>query len=356
MKPVLAPNSNATRKGAASLRTLVAGVGAMIALSACQKAADPSFSLLPDSASFQSTTSFSPRPVDILWVVDNSGSMWTSQNNLANNFGSFIADFQTKNYDFRMAVTATDGWQGKYLGNQATMTRWRSSSPSRGSSGFTVLDRNNPSLTNNFMTNILQGTSGTGDERAFESMEDALNYSPNADFRRSGAYLTVIILSDEEDNSRDNPNWNSGSLYPLTRYTSLLEGLAGAGNYSVNAITILDSTCRSSLGLTGLPETTRYQQLATMTGGRSMSLCNPFTDVLSAITDTILQGASRFVLDREPIPASIVVRVDGTLVPNNPTNGWTYEATTMEIRFHGSAIPSAGSNIQVSFDPVRPRT
>ena len=49
--------------------------------------------------------------VDILWVVDTSGSMAPYQDNLAQNFNSFISSFATKGFDFHMAVVGTDAWK-----------------------------------------------------------------------------------------------------------------------------------------------------------------------------------------------------------------------------------------------------
>src|SRR5690606_21483555 len=47
--------------------------------------------------------------VDILWVIDNSGSMGNEQADLADNFNLFIQDFITRGIDFKMAITTTDG-------------------------------------------------------------------------------------------------------------------------------------------------------------------------------------------------------------------------------------------------------
>ena len=62
--------------------------------------------------------------VDILWVVDNSGSMEDSQENLARNFNSFINRFVDENtdqlVDFQMAIITTDLLQedGKFVGGR----------------------------------------------------------------------------------------------------------------------------------------------------------------------------------------------------------------------------------------------
>ncbi|MGM0556601.1 MAG: hypothetical protein ACQEVA_09520 [Myxococcota bacterium] len=66
---------------------------------------------------------FSPQTaesVDILWVIDSSGSMCQEQKALADNFDAFIDDFGKQNIDFHMGVTTThqtpegSGWSFPY--------------------------------------------------------------------------------------------------------------------------------------------------------------------------------------------------------------------------------------------------
>ncbi len=49
-----------------------------------------------------------PPPVDVLFVVDNSGSMEQEQTKLAANFATFIQYFIDLELDFQLAVVTTD--------------------------------------------------------------------------------------------------------------------------------------------------------------------------------------------------------------------------------------------------------
>src|SRR3954451_2663334 len=69
------------------------------------------YSILPDSSNFRQSADKVQSKVDLLWVIDNSASMETSQNNIANNFKSFISGFANNGYDFQIAVTTTSAWQ-----------------------------------------------------------------------------------------------------------------------------------------------------------------------------------------------------------------------------------------------------
>src|SRR5690606_10831447 len=56
---------------------------------------------------FQQTAS-ETKKLDIVWVIDDSGSMGDEQASLGWNFSSFIDEFIQKDVDFKMAITTTD--------------------------------------------------------------------------------------------------------------------------------------------------------------------------------------------------------------------------------------------------------
>lgn len=375
-------------------------VSLAVSLLACEKS-NRTFSLLDAASSFDQSAVYEPRKVDILWVVDNSGSMATSQQNLADNFNSFINRFQEKESDFHMAVTGTDAWRAQYSSNNdfksiyLNMRRgpivgnssvgW-SFSPD---SGVSIMDKFTNNLTSVFINNAKLGIAGSGDERAFASMIDVLNHNGNASFRRPGALLAVIILSDEDDLSSNTStffalsdyedendshpvvlpvNTTPNSLYqlyqdprliPVSNYKTSLDSLVGAGNYTVNAIAVKDTDCRYELNHpAGQPASMgkrigrRYMELTEMTGGQSYSLCDDFGVSLDLISESLIKLTSTFKLDRAPVPSTIQVFVNGSLVPNDPVNGWTYNAADMTVTFAAAAVPSEGDNIQIYFTPL----
>lgn len=75
-------------------RALVGGFCLMVGLGACGPRAQ--FGFVPESDTFKQNESSTNKKIDILWVVDNSGSMDTSQKNLAANVGQFIEEFQKR--------------------------------------------------------------------------------------------------------------------------------------------------------------------------------------------------------------------------------------------------------------------
>lgn len=341
-------------------------LASLLGTAGCEKG-DRSYSLLSDSKSFNQNITYQPKKIDILWIVDNSGSMSSSQAQLTQSFPAFINRMQSLNFDFRMAVTTTDSWAGIYSGNQ-NLFRVRDGAGAN-HSGVFVMNPQTPNLPSVFTVNSTQGTLGNGDERAFQSMRAVLNYTGNSDFRRPGSHLAIIVVSDEDDfsansSSYQNNNYNSGNIIPVSTFTTFLNGLAGTNdiangvhNWSFNTVAILDNACRNELNasFSGRIIGQRYIQLSNASGGAVTSLCDDFGTSLQLIQDTILTASSVFQLDREPIPATIRVTVDGQSVVENSTNGWSYNATSNQVAFHGSAIPNAGASVIISFDPAAPK-
>ncbi len=222
-----------------------------------------------------------------------------------------------------------------------------------------------------FISNIQTGTTGSSDERAFHSFQEALiNTTNKAEFRRDDAFLSVIIVSDEDDFSHTDyltgikgyyltENYNDPNIHTIKSYVDFLDSYTlslpgGVKNYSVNSISAMDQACVDQLqldGFTGRKIAQRYMALADATGGIKSSLCGNFGDSLALISDKILELSNVFKLDREPIPETIHVFVNNVEILQDPINGWTYDPVAMTISFHGVSIPPASAIIQIPFQP-----
>lgn len=319
-----------------------------------------SFSILQDSNIFYQNGGNLNSKIDILWVIDNSGSMDTSQQNVANNFNSFINGFVTKNLDFKLAVIDTGAWQTQFTGNKS-QSRFRDG-VGNNHSGVFVITPSTPNIIQTFMTNVLLGTNGTGDERMHSSFIQGLTNSLNAGFMRPDSHLAIINLTDEDDFSHDTGtatrNYNDPSLIPISNYVSWLDNFTGTSGatrrYSVSTVSIQDQACVTQLNQgssTGRIVSQRVNALVDATNGVKISLCGNFATGLGAIANNIIELSTQFFMDREPIPESIEVYVNDVLVPQDIANGWTYNPAAFSVVFHGSAIPTQGSKIYVKFDP-----
>lgn len=320
------------------------------------------FSILSASDKFTQDTTYVPRQLDILFVVDNSGSMSSSQTNLATNFPSFINFFKNKGYDFKIAVTTTDAYYGDQFVNSGCgslcnveQTRFRSQSTPL----TYVINNKTYNLENIFASNVNVGIGGSGDERAFSSFKAALNSTLNTGFHRSGAFLSVIIVSDEEDFSHDDINLNESytqpTLHSVASYNLYLQNFTSgqaSQDFSVSTISVLDDACKTSLG-SGRKIGQRYMQLADLTGGSKNSICSNFNAVLDNITTTIAsQTAAQFILTKTPKVSSIHVLISGSEVPQDATNGWSYVSSSNAIFIKGSYSPASGEVVTINFDPA----
>lgn len=330
----------------------------------CETKKAGNFSILADANVYAQDGVYEPRKIDVLWIIDNSGSMQTSQENLANNFQSFMEKFHNLKFDYHIGVGATDAWKNIFDPSLA-FSRLRDGADTTAHSGTFIIDRNTANVVSTFMTNAKLGIKGTGDERAFQSLQATLNDPNNEGFRRPDAFLAVIIVSDEDDFSHDsysfnNSNYNDPNLHNVDKYINFLDQYTGRAdknlpsNYSVSAITVTNDTCKTELNKDGFARYpgVRYMELVSKTGGTLGSLCAPFGDTLSSISDSIVNYSSVFPLTRVPIVETIRISVNGQSIPNSEENGWTYRQSDNSIWFHGTSVPPSGSRIKIDFDPV----
>jgi hypothetical protein len=186
-----------------------------------------------------------PAPVDILFVVDNSGSMREEQENLAANFEAFINALSGSNGSYRLAIITTDATgvnpcdvAGQECGGQVRFS-FASSFPferesvtgegcfeldipvtcfQADASGNTVIDSDTQTaaeINTSFQEAVQVGTCGDGIEVGLETMRLALTKARSGDmcnggFLRDDANLVVVFVSDERGNSIPNADKQDG--------------------------------------------------------------------------------------------------------------------------------------------------
>lgn len=348
-----------------SFLSLIA-VGGALMMAACGKQST-TFSLLSSGASFQQATATVNNKIDILWVVDNSGSMGPLQQNLINNYSSFMNHFLTKGYDFQMAVTTSDAYLATAQYNDdPVMAKFRDGAGTT-HSGVYVINPSTPNALDSFMINANQGANGSGDERILQSLLETLKSPLNSGFPRPGSFMAVIILADEDDFSNysrpegvgtDHSYTQAGLLAiddVIAQLDAITASTATSRNYNVNAITVKDDQCLQQHKQNAPSATmgTRFIELANKTNGVLGSVCDAsYAQALEFIQQRIVSLATRFALGSEPNVSTIVVTVDGVQIPNDPVTGWQYDSATNSIVFSAQATPGAGAAISVSYDPM----
>lgn len=298
--------------------------------------------------------------VDILFVIDNSCSMSEEQASLTANFQSFIQFADAQALDYRLAVVSTDM---DICPSPASPTRPASMDQGRcgyfaDGNGLGTLQNpdwrlitpdEQPSPEDAFAAIGTQGIDGSGTEQGLEAAYRALS-SPlitgwNAGFLRPDAYLALIFISDEEDQSPNAVDFYVNSFLAIKgfRNTNLFSASAIVGD--------APSGCGGFQADPGL----RYIEVANRTGGIFESICtSDWASALQNLGLTVFGYKSRFFLGNQPVPGTVEVFVDGVQVDPTAPSGqirWSYEAMGNSVNFAPLAIPEPGAQIVVRYRP-----
>lgn len=278
--------------------------------------------------------------VDIVFIVDNSTSMSQHQNRLNSQIPSLVSALQSLKMDYHIVAISTsmglDGNGGRFLGAP------------------TVLTSSTGNLQSLLQQRIAMGDTGSNNERGLYSLETALGASYLAGegkgFLRDDALLAVIELSDEDDKSGKTASYFANMLDKVKPV-----GADGRKSWIFNFIGVLEnsSACRTFNDYSEVG--TVLMQLADISGGNKESLCsNSLSSAVSNIKARIVQILTDFYLKSRPIKNTLKIAVNGQLVSEDATNGWSYieENGKFIIRFHGNAIPPADADIRVDFTPT----
>lgn len=277
--------------------------------------------------------------VDVLWIVDNSGSLNTERVRLAAQFDRFIGVLIAGGIDYHVGVTSTDmsnttGDQGRLRGP----LRW--------------IDRSTPDPRAAFRQAVDFPMSDVALEEGLSAMVAALTppntVGANTGFLREDASLAVIVVTDEDD----------GSLGPLGFYRRFLLGLKGPGREANVSFSAVAGPAPDGCIPPGEEDVfgaeadfgERYIDLVQETGGLFESICNadlaPFVEQLALR----LTGLRRiFPLSAPPLVSSIRVLVDGRVVPQG-ASGWTWDAAERAVVFEGSFVPPPGAMVEIQYD------
>ncbi len=324
------------------------------------------------------TTQVRRENVDILWVVDSSGSMAEEQSFLASSFSSFMTAMAAQNFDFQTAVTSTDVCQGFVPSDlsQVLCPRVAQSSSTqlrgdfRGPSGKKVLAKadyqdNLAALVSQFQSNVNVGTQGSSFEHGLTAAKMAVEKTLNGQspaLIRPDSFLPIIVVSDEEDDGiglskadgySPYTNWfaTGETTYKFTEdnMISFLNANVGAGNYSISAITgtrDANGTMCSSANSSPLEEGTQYLKAAQKTGGLALSICaTNWQSLLTQIGQDIATQSTQIPLPEQPYAHKpIEVYVDGVL-----NSQWSYVSGSNAIMFEASSAPPNNAAISIKF-------
>jgi hypothetical protein len=280
--------------------------------------------------------------VDILWVVDDSGSMANERSRLVNNFTRFIEELLRLRVDFQMGVTSLSAQDGGRLRGMTRIIRNMTPNPRAVFADNTTF----PASRNRWEQGLRMG------QLALTAPNTAAQ-GANAGFVRPNAALAVIVVTNEDDSSLGSTDF----------FSRAYRGLKGKGNENLITFSVIGGTTPNGCTPPGednlygsLAEPSfRYQEVAVRTGGIVGSICDStFETTLVRIAQALNTLKRVFPLTLKPVLASLRVSVvdaasNATPINEDAINGYQYRADTNSVVFLGQYVPPPGSTVRLEY-------
>jgi len=247
--------------------------------------------------------------VDILWVIDTSGSMSDDRDELLAGIAAMIA------------VLPESGWRLSMMSNDPGSASIESQFPLV--PGDDIQDAED-----------MYDQMGTGhQEEGFDATyEYIINNSYASTWMRSDAALLTVFVSDEDDQSND--------YFPtVSSFTSWYNGLRSSVFLaSIIHLDPSESSCNGSTLHTG----ERYEEATNHFNGIVVDICSE--DWSPGMTDASsqIEPFESWPLTYQPIQNTIRVFIDSQV-----NWDWTYDVNTNSVLF--TTIPSGSSLVEVGY-------
>ncbi len=308
--------------------------------------------------SFVSTPSH--RAIDILFVIDNSGSMAEEQKNLARSFDAFIQDMKKVDLDFQIGVMSTDATRPLDGAEEVLplgLSPWSHSAyqslENLGSGSLLaprgndkVLSRRSSHLVSQFKNNVNLGTEGSGREMAIQSLiyglspELSLPGAWNAPLFREDTLLSIIIVSDEDEtlSLEENDKYLSQDPFAQEQRFKEFDNVAMALKKNKRGLIRVDSIVSDPEQpcSTSIQSASAYAELSKAYGGEVFSICKDFSGILEKLGGNIsTQAVGSFALEKKPQSISSV-KLNGKTLDKDVT--YTLNTSNNTVTLVGSAF------------------
>ena len=252
--------------------------------------------------------------VDILWIIDTSGSMWRYEPQLLLGIEAMITALPVS--DWRLVMFSNDP------------------SPAVSEAQFPLI----PGDGITEATTMFHAMGTGGREQGFQAAYDYITSNPYAvTWMRHDAALLIVFVSDEEEQS----GYPMASVTDFTNWYSAQRG----GNVFLASIVTQDPTvslCDWTVSTLDVGD--RYMEATNHFGGVVIDICD--TDWAPGVTDAThsISPYELWPLTHEPVVDSIVVFIDGAL---SDGTDWIYSATDNTVYF--TTIPGSGSLVEIGY-------
>lgn len=275
--------------------------------------------------------------IDILFVIDNSGSMSAEQQGISNKISGFMEII--KNLDWQVALTTTDP-------SETTKDAKKDSRPwgdgqfrpfDADNGNMFVLKKGNISLSDAqglLAEAINVGIYGSGNERGIQvtsrSIKRAMSSSEHQQFFRINSKLVVVVISDEDECSNGSCVPNNLESQPQYLVDLVKDRFGSQKVFKFNSIVKApsDQSCTTAANVANV-----YDLMSSKTGGIVGSICdNDYTAILSQMGNTVVDLVKSANLACAPVDkdgngkADVIVTLEGGQVV---TSGFSIQGETI---------------------------
>ena len=260
--------------------------------------------------------------LDILMVIDDSGSMAQEQNNLSTKLNPLLSFIQDT--DWRIHTTTTDPNKSCLISND-------------------FISSSDSNATEKFADAVVRGTAGSYNEQGVRKLVSGLQgCAGRSPWLRPNSNVAVLIVSDE-DNCSSNGGHCSGKAWDNIDYaTDYLSSIRVVGSTAkvFGLFSIPGQSCPTAYNVG-----TQYNALVNATGGSAGTICSSdYSNTLEQISQDLSQDLEKSVtLSQTPLAGTLVMRVNGVVVPSS---GYTLNGNVVMF----DAAPAAGSTINAAYE------
>jgi hypothetical protein len=265
------------------------------------------------------TTYIQQPKVDILFVVDRSGSMNSYQTNLSQNIDLFLNQLSYLDVDYQIGVLTSDGTLPIYVNYHAKLQ-----------GKVKIVTPSTPDALAQIKNNIMVGSLGDSREVFFSPIVKAL--SPhylavggvNQGFIREKAHLAIVFLTDAEEQSQN--------ISPQDTFDFLVDLKKSKNKVLSYGIIIPSSYVGGSGCLRDAGEPLRFEEflLKTINGGTKKNVMNICSQTFGNDLLRISKDLTRFLsgtiyLSQRPVLSTMSVYYNGIQLKSDFSNGWFYD-------------------------------
>lgn len=285
--------------------------------------ADPDEAAAPPVRVEEQFTQAARPALDVLFVVDSTGSMAEELATFSARAGELVEALDAVGLAWQLGVTTADPADGGALVGHPWIVTPEADDPVAAFAAALDVGADSP-------------PPAAGLDAAALALLDADGL--NRGFRRDGASLHVVFVSDGDDQS-------GGYLGddPVAAVIALLDADAARSGGVARASAVVGDVPDGCKGATGSARAgTRYVEVAEATGGAVVSICRAELRVVAdALGVRGVEWPTTFSLQAAPDEGSVVVEVDGARL----VDGWTVEGASLVF----AEAPSPGALIEVTY-------